>query len=231
MSTVYEIVNGGSSIPYHFLFYMLAQFVNTSNNDIIYYFPTTCKFSEEMLALLPWTRHREKQEGYNYVTSHITNSIFFDWCLPQSYTYIRHLFTPYIAPRVPGRKIYISRNHPSNRPSRQILNEDELLHAIEPLGFVRIFMEDLSCDEQIRIVSEAEVILSPHGSALAFTVFCSYGTKIIEILQKNTTENRHYSHIAWALGFEFSRFQKVDTVEENLLVNCDALVEHLGRVL
>jgi len=114
---------------------------------------------------------------------------------------------------------------------RQILNEDALLRAIEPLGFVRIFMEDLSCAEQIRTFSEAEVILSPHGSALSFTVFCSYDVKIIEILKNNRNELQHFSHIAWEFGFDFTRFQKVDMIGDNMQVNCDALVSHLSRVI
>jgi capsular polysaccharide biosynthesis protein len=48
-------------------------------------------------------------------------------------------------------------------------------------GFALIEVESLSWPEQIALFSTAEVILAPHGAALANAVFCEPTTLIAEI--------------------------------------------------
>jgi hypothetical protein len=227
----YKIIDGGQYIPYHLLFYMIAHFCIIPNGELIYYyFPKGVKLAEELLALLPpnWIRHTELQPDFEYVVEQIKIDCFEDWVWPVMYHYLRVLFEPYMAHSIKkGNRFYISRNRATKR---QIVNEDEVMNILEPLGFQKIFMEDISVAEQIRLFSEAEIIITPHGSALAFSVFSSEDTKIIEIYDEPLTEKKHYSHIAWALGFEFRRFR--DVIREGgekgfLRVNCARLGEKI----
>ena len=154
---------------------------------------------------------------------------FVDWVLPEMYKYLRFLFQWHMGTLKPGNRIYVSRN--KGRPVRQVINEEELMKCLEPFGFRRIFMEDLDVKDQIRLFSEAEIIITPHGSALAFSTFCSESTTIIELLDKPLTELKHYSHIAWYLGFQFARFRDCVPEGENLRVDCKKLKTKIETIL
>jgi capsular polysaccharide biosynthesis protein len=97
--------------------------------------------------------------------------------------YLRGRFIPMALaegerPLAPGRRLYFSR---AKAKTRQIANEAELLAAIEPLGFERIFMEDYSFLEQVRILQETSIAIAPHGAANAGLVFCNPGTAFLEM--------------------------------------------------
>ena len=81
--------------------------------------------------------------------------------------------------RVPGRHLYLTRG--TARNNRMVLNEAEVLRLLEPLGFTSVDPGELSVADQIRTFAEADVIVAPHGAALANLVFCSPGATLIEI--------------------------------------------------
>ena len=82
------------------------------------------------------------------------------------------------------RKIFISR---SKARWRHLLNEDEVLAFLEPMGYERVYMEDFDIREAARIMAEAEAVIAPHGSALANFVFATQGTKILELFGAHLT--------------------------------------------
>ena len=79
-----------------------------------------------------------------------------------------------------NKKIYISRNKSSqckDSPSyninrRLILNEDNLYKELKKKGFERIYLEDYSVEEKIKIFNTSSIIISPFGGALTFICFC-----------------------------------------------------------
>ena len=78
--------------------------------------------------------------------------------------------------------------------------------------------------EQMKIFSNAEIIISPHGSNLSNIIFCKKGTKIIEIspeLNNSFEQNisRRYKDIAEVLNLEFQtiRADSVDVVKHSEL--------------
>jgi len=75
-------------------------------------------------------------------------------------------------------KIYISRK---NANQRRLLNEDEIINFLRVEGYLIVFAEDLSFEQQITIFANADVVISPHGSGLSNIIFCSPGTKVIEL--------------------------------------------------
>uniref|UniRef100_A0A6C0IA17 Glycosyltransferase 61 catalytic domain-containing protein n=1 Tax=viral metagenome TaxID=1070528 RepID=A0A6C0IA17_9ZZZZ len=232
----YEIVDGGQNIPYHLLFYMIVHFGRIPNNtDIIYYFPKGTRFAEKIFDILPknWIRHYEKQIGYTYTKDHISVPSWPDYMMPEAYDYMRFVFSHHMSNQIIARKyIYISRNRGDT--TRQITNEDDVMAVLEIFGFKKIYMEDLTGEEHISIFNTADFIISPHGSALTFTTFCSPTVSIVEILGEPLTKFRHFSHIAWHFGFDFTRFTDVETKiidtetnNNNMKVDCKKLYQTL----
>lgn len=74
--------------------------------------------------------------------------------------------------------IYIRRG---DSKIRQIVNEGELIAMLEQKGFKPYLLSKLSFSEQIRLFSQAKVIVSAHGAGLANLSFCQPGTALIEL--------------------------------------------------
>ena len=206
------MIDGGEHNPYHFLFYMVANFAATDfRSRIIFYYPNkkNCKVAEEFLDLLPhnYERHLIKCEGIEYKPFNKFIPTFSDFTLPVLYKFIRDLYSPHISPRQSGRKIYIQRVPPS---TRTFSNEIVLVHLLREMGYETVILENYTIREQIALVSSAEYILGAHGAGLTFTVFCHPGTRVVELCSLPNTESKHYYHIATCLGFPFFRFQGVD---------------------
>lgn len=75
-------------------------------------------------------------------------------------------------------KIYISR---ANAYIRKVINEQELMDILKPLGFEVVYLENMSVKQQALCLHHAEVVISPHGAGLTNLVFCEPGTKVIEL--------------------------------------------------
>jgi capsular polysaccharide biosynthesis protein len=77
-----------------------------------------------------------------------------------------------------GRRVYISRGLASYR---RVLNEAEVIQLLRRHGFEEISFEQLSMCEQAEYMASCEAVVAPHGAGLSNIVFCSPGTKVIEI--------------------------------------------------
>ena len=118
-------------------------------------------------------------------------------------------------------KIYIRREDANYR---KILNEGDLINKLRKYDFDIINPQHFEILEQMRIFSNAEVIISPHGSNMSNLIFCKKGTKIIEIspeLNNPFEQNisRRYKNIADILNLEFHiiRADSVDVVKHSEL--------------
>ena len=96
------------------------------------------------------------------------------------------------------KRIYISRN---KAPKRRLKNEKQFYELIKKYNFERIYAEDLSFKEQVKLFNSSRIIVSIHGAGLSNIIF-SENLKIIEIhAPKNI--NTHYFMLAKALGFDY----------------------------
>ena len=77
-----------------------------------------------------------------------------------------------------SKKIYVTR---ADSSYRKIINESDIIPILRKKGYKVINPQLYSIDEQINIFSQAEKIVSPHGSNLANLVFCKPGTEVYEI--------------------------------------------------
>ena len=111
-------------------------------------------------------------------------------------------------------KIYIRREDANYR---KILNEADLISKLRKQGFEIINPQHFDILEQMKIFSNAKMIVTPHGSNMSNIIFCKKGTKIIEIspeLNNLYEQNiaKRYKNIADNLNLEFLTI-KADSVD------------------
>lgn len=70
-----------------------------------------------------------------------------------------------------NRRLYLIRK----AAHRIVLNEDEVIQALEPFGFEAIDLSTYSLREQIDIISEAELTVCPVGASSPISLFASGG--------------------------------------------------------
>jgi capsular polysaccharide biosynthesis protein len=57
----------------------------------------------------------------------------------------------------------------------------QVIKYLEKFGFRSVKLETMSVAEQAACLAAAKVVVAPHGGGLTNLVFCSPGTKVIEI--------------------------------------------------
>jgi len=105
-------------------------------------------------------------------------------------------------PGIQGRdRIYISRNGQTTR-GRQIINEQELIARLRPLGFSVIDPGTMPLAEQIACFSHASIVVGPHGAGLTNILF-RYGAPmaLVEMINDTIKWNHHYFEIATHCGY------------------------------
>jgi capsular polysaccharide biosynthesis protein len=76
-------------------------------------------------------------------------------------------------------RMYITRGSAKN--TRRLVNEEAILDILRPLGFEVFDPGQHTVQDQIDCFTAAEVIVAPHGAALANLTFCSPGTRVLEL--------------------------------------------------
>lgn len=150
--------------------------------------------------------------------------------------WLRDRFLPMAPPETSSqpRRLYISR---AKAATRRILNEDELVSALAPLGFERVFLEEYSFLDGVRLLRDAEAVVSAHGSNITNIVFCKKGTPVIEIFSPKWVAACHYStacQVELDYGYVVGRGKVSDhgtRLSENILVNCSEVVDLLDRMM
>lgn len=79
-----------------------------------------------------------------------------------------------------SRKIYISRRNSSRSPR----HEASLESWLSSIGFEVVFLEKLSFTLQVKVLSEASVVVAQHGAGLSNLVFAAESTRVIEIFER-----------------------------------------------
>jgi hypothetical protein len=97
-------------------------------------------------------------------------------------------------------KIFISR---SKAALRRVLNEEELMSFLAPLGFKSYCLEDLSFSEQVKLFAGAKTIVGPHGSGMTNMVWAHPGASVIELLPENRL-HPDYFQLSRALGLSYT---------------------------
>lgn len=99
-----------------------------------------------------------------------------------------------------GKRIYISRGKASRR---RLINENKVLEKLCKEGFKSYFLEDMSIEQQVKLFSEAEAVVAPHGAGLVNIIFCRRAIRILELFPEWVSPaltNLAYQDIGRELG-------------------------------
>ena len=84
------------------------------------------------------------------------------------------------APR-PWRRLLISRQ---DAKTRRCLNEQQLFSVTREYGFQLCSLESLDLVSQLRLFSESDIVISPHGAGLTNIIACHPSSTIIELIPR-----------------------------------------------
>lgn len=153
---------------------------------------------------------------------------------PWVISFLRARLLPAGVGRLPGRRLYITRGR--RRASRIVTNEDEVVRALEPLGFVVIDPGSLPVAEQIRAFAQAEWIVAPHGAALTNLAFASPGAAVVELFAPDYVQGCYWKIAACLPGVRYRyligagrapRRGRMEGVDSDIVVDPRALRELL----
>jgi Glycosyltransferase 61 len=124
-------------------------------------------------------------------------------------------------------KVIISRR---KALGRRIANENEVIEALKPLGFVIYILEEMSYLEQVKLFAQAQVIVAPHGAGLTNLIFADHPT-ILELF--GAYVGREFANLARGMGFEYgclgcpSPRGEIRQKDGDMVVNVNELIELL----
>lgn len=165
--------------------------------------------------------------------------------LADSYDYeavrqVRNFYLAYIEQQAfdlnLGERIYLSRKKAGRK---HVINEDAVETLLISYGFTIINNEDYTFLEQVAIYSQANCLVSIHGSGLTNMLFMGEGSKILELTKANTNELDHPSFVFWyqaeALGFHYyhqicDEYRDCDYFFGDFMVDIELLEINLNRM-
>jgi tetratricopeptide (TPR) repeat protein len=124
-------------------------------------------------------------------------------CCPTKWAtdFLRNQFLPAAAKSKLGHpeRVYITRRTAGNR---RIINEDEVVEVLDSLGFVTVTAESMSIAEKISLLSSAKAVVGLSGGGMTNLLFCSPGTKVIEIFPPHLV-GAYYYILSSHLGLDY----------------------------
>lgn len=136
-------------------------------------------------------------------------------------------------PRFPiSPRIYIAR---PKGAGRQIINEEEVLEVLSPLGFVSYTPEEMSFSEEVRLFSQAEAIVATHGSGLINMLFSRKKPVIIDLF--SSWYSPTFFRLSASLGFKYAYLQcqphglDMTQMRGNMIVDVAKLKRLVAKVM
>jgi capsular polysaccharide biosynthesis protein len=189
--TAAVLTTPGSGNYYHWLLDTIPRIELLRRSGIavdkyILHFPGTISFQTEILALLGISPHQviDSSHGTHYQVEAMvvpamvsTRSLLPKW--PIEFLRRELLLNRGMPPSVNGgERIYVSRRYATHR---RIRNEQAVTTIMENCGFRTVFLEQLSVVEAAHMFSSSKVVVGAHGAGLANLLFCTPGTKVLEL--------------------------------------------------
>jgi capsular polysaccharide biosynthesis protein len=132
-------------------------------------------------------------------------------------------------PSKQNRRILISRKQSaSTSKGRHILNEDELVAALVPLGFEKISLDGMPISEAIALFYDAKTVIGAHGAGLSHILF-SQNINVLE-LSPTPVINPFYFYMSKSLGHTHRYWCSNETqFHRNFKVNVSQILEQLDH--
>ena len=119
-----------------------------------------------------------------------------------SINYIRTAVLAKIESCLCSNKLYSKHIYMGRKGGRRNYNESEIFMYLEKYGFEKVYMEDLSFQEQVAVVHNADWIVGPTGAAWTNLIFCQSGTKGLCWMAEEYGDFSAYSTIARLVGVD-----------------------------
>lgn len=101
------------------------------------------------------------------------------------------------SPAGPATRLYVDRT----APRRPLVNRDEVRALMRDYGF-RIYDPSHQNNQPVDFAA-ASIVVGAHGAGLANLVFCTPGTRVLELLPTDQMHPYYYT-LSWAAGLEYS---------------------------
>lgn len=106
----------------------------------------------------------------------VANTLAREYVHAMANFYFRHYGIPE-HPSGGGRRIYLSRE---GAAIRRVTNEPAIVAMLSRYGFESIEPGSIPFKQQAELFRSADIIVGPHGAALANLIFCRPGTRVLE---------------------------------------------------
>jgi hypothetical protein len=105
----------------------------------------------------------------------------------RSCAFLRSAFLPKDRAPAPHRRLYITR---ADARERRVVNEAEIQRELLGYGFEIVSLTEMPFLQQVKLFSEAAIVVGPHGAGFANAVFCPPGSVLVEFMPPgHQTEN------------------------------------------
>ncbi len=151
------------------------------------------------------------------------------WIEPSACQWLKQRMLSNLPPLEKGEmtfspRIYISR---PKEAGRAVTNEDAVMEMLAPLGFVSYTLETLSFQEEVRLFSQAEIIIGTHGSGLINMIFSQKKPIIIDLFSLWYTN--WFLNLSTSLGCQY-RCLKCQPSEQSLKLTRGNMVVDIAKL-
>jgi|GEM_PF-5293536 len=126
-----------------------------------------------------------------------------------------------------SQRIYISRQKAEK--GRKVANYEELLDLLNSHNIESYIFEELSLEDQIKICSNADFIMSPHGAGLTHCIFSKKDAKVLELFPKGKSKSTYYI-LSEVMDLEYDGLVTKSTGDNNLIIDTDKLSSKLEKL-
>jgi hypothetical protein len=158
--------------------------IRLNDLDFIITNPLRHPFQRESLVMLgvDCARIRETGKRITYFSEALALTTIPGFIQGFHHEFLRRRLAPAQPNESSWRRLYLARGDSRHR---HVTNEPSIIAALTKEGFEVCHPEELSLREQIRLFQEAQVVVAPHGAALANLVFCAPGTRVAEVFSSH----------------------------------------------
>jgi capsular polysaccharide biosynthesis protein len=208
----------------HWLFDIIPKIILISQHYKIdkkdfFYFSRLNKFQKETLKLMNINidtkkfidsnkfRHVEAEKLLAVTHPNYFNKTFFFshsnlpvWIILS----LKKIFQKKILKKSNYKKIFIDRTD-SNQNHCKLTNNKEVITFLRKKNFKILKLSNLKFIDQVSIFSNCKMIIAPHGAGLANIAFCSFNTKVVEIIPK------------YIKNYEYKRVSKINKLNHQFI--------------
>src|ERR1700689_2754019 len=194
---------------FHWMFDILPRFEILRRSNLVpdfYLINTETSFQKESLQALNIPMNRTLSptmhthiEAEELIVPSLPGPVFGATPQASTCTFLRSAFLPKDRTPAPHRRLYITR---ADAKERRVINEAEIRKELLGHGFEIVSLTGMPFLQQVKLFSEAGIVVGPHGAGFANAVFCPPGSVLIEFMPPgHQTEN--FKRVARFSGMEY----------------------------